>query len=114
VASRREVRARVRDALRDMGLLVDMVGSIDEAADFCRDGLPHAIIIEGILRGDRCERFCAEIRAEVPGFPFIDIIEQGREFNVSDAERGERARVGQDAIEAALPSVLMFELSKTL
>ncbi|MFM9917055.1 MAG: hypothetical protein ACKVOX_14695 [Rhizobacter sp.] len=114
VASRREVRARVRDALRDMGLLVDLVGSIDEAADFCRDGLPHAIIIEGILHGERCTRFCAEIRAEVPGFPFIDIIEQGREFSVSDAQRGERARVGQDAIEAALPTVLMFELSKTL
>ena len=113
VASRREVRARVRDALRDMGLLVDLVGSIDEAADFCRDGLPHAIIIEGILHGERCERFCAEIRAEVPGFPFIDIVEQGRDFSVSDAQRGERARVGQDAIEAALPSVLMFELSKT-
>ncbi|MDO9316353.1 MAG: hypothetical protein Q7T97_17605 [Burkholderiaceae bacterium] len=114
VASRREVRARVRDALRDMGLLIDLVGSIDEAADFCRDGLPHAIIIEGILHGERCTRFCAEIRAEVPGFPFIDIIEQGREFSVSDAQRGERARVGQDAIEAALPTVLMFELSKTL
>lgn len=113
VASRREVRARVRDSLRNMGLLVDLVGSIEEAADFCRDGLPHAIIIEGILQGERCERFCAEIRAEVPDFAFIDIIEQGRDFSVSDAQRGERARVGQDAIEAALPSVLMFELSKT-
>ncbi len=114
VASRREVRARVRDALRDMGLLVDLVGSIEEAADFCRDGLPHAVIIEGILNGERCDRFCAEIRAEVPGFPFIDIIEQGKEFRVSDASHDQRARVGQDAIESALPSVLMFELSKTL
>ncbi|MDL2337891.1 MAG: hypothetical protein QFE16_08615 [Pseudomonadota bacterium] len=114
VASRREVRARVRDAIRNMGLLVDLVGSIEEAADFCRDGLPHALIIESILHGERCDRFCAEIRAEVPGFPFIDIIEQGQEFSVSNDERGERARVGQEAIEAALPSVLMFELSKTL
>ena len=113
VASRRELRARIRDALRNMGLVIDLVGSIEEAADFCRDGLPHAVIIEGILQGERCDRFCAEIRAEVPGFPFIDIIEQGREFSVSDVQRGERARVGQDAIEAALPTVLMFELSKT-
>lgn len=114
VASRREVRGRIRDALRDMGLLVDLVGSIEEAADFCRDGLPHAIIIESILHGERCDRFCAEIRAEVPGFPFIDIVEQGKEFSVSDTEQGQRAHVGQDAIESALPSVLMFELSKTL
>ena len=114
IASRRGMRTRISDALRHMGLIVDMVASIDEAADFCRDGLPHAIIVEGILHGDRFDRFCADIRAEVPGFPFIDIIEEGKEFNVSDDTGAERARVGQQAIEAALPSVLMFELSKTL
>ena len=114
IASRRSMRARIRDALRHMGLIVDMVDSINEAIDFCRDGLPHAIIVEGILQGDRLERFRADIRAEVPGFPFIDIVEEGNEFNVSDDTGIERARVGQDAIEAALPSVLMFELSKTL
>lgn len=114
IASRRTMRARIRDALRHMGLIVDMVDSIEEAIDFCSDGLPHAIIVEGILQGDRLERFRADIRAEVPGFPFIDIVEEGNEFNVSDDTGIERARVGQDAIEAALPSVLMFELSKTL
>lgn len=114
IASRRDVRARIRDALKHMGLIVDMVASIDEATDFCRDGLPHAIIVEGILHGERFDRFCAEIRAEVPGFPFIDIVEEGKDFNVSDDSRLERARVGQDALEAALPSVLMFELSKIL
>jgi CheY-like chemotaxis protein len=114
VASRREVRTRVRDAIRNMGLLVDLVGSIEEAVDFCRDGLPHALIIEGILHGERCDRLCSEIRAEVPGFPFIDIVEQGAEFSVSDADRNPRAWVGQDAIESGLPPVLTFELSRTL
>jgi len=114
IASRRGMRTRIRDALRHMGLIVDMVASIEEAIDFCNDGLPHAIIVEGILRGERLDRFCESLRAEVPGFPFIDIVEEGKEFNVSDDARMERARVGQDAIEAALPSVLMFELSKTL
>lgn len=114
IASRRSMRSRIRDALRHMGLIVDTVDSIDEAIDFCSDGLPHAIIVEGILHGDRLDRFRADIRAEVPGFPFIDIVEEGNEFNVSDDTGTERARVGQDAIEAALPSVLMFELSKTL
>ncbi len=114
IASRRVMRARIHDALRHMGLIVDMVASIDEAADFCNEGLPHAIIAEGILHGERFDLFCADIRAVVPGFPFIDIAEEGKEFNVSDDSGAERARVGQDAIEAALPSVLMFELSKTL
>ncbi len=114
IASRRSVRSRIRDVLHPMGLIIDMVASIDEAADFCRDGLPHAIIVEGILHGERFDRFRADIRAEVPGFPFIDIVEEGKDFNVSDDTGTERARVGQDALEAALPSVLMFELSKTL
>lgn len=114
IASRRGMRTRIRDALHAMGLIVDMVASIDEAADFCSDGLPHAIIVEGILHGERFDRFCADIRAEVPGFPFIDIVEEGQDFNVSDNSGAERARVGRDALEAALPSVLMFELSKTL
>ena len=114
VASRRDVRLRIRDAIRHMGLVVDLVASIEEASDFCRDGLPHAFIVESILQGDRFDRFFAEIRAEVPGFPFIDIIEEGKEFSVSDDDHSERARVGQDAIDAALPSVLMFELSKAL
>lgn len=114
IASRRSMRTRIRDALRHMGLIVDMVTSVDEAIDFCSDGLPHAIIVEGILHGERFDHFRADIRAEVPGFPFIDIVEEGNEFNVSNDTGTERARVGQDAIEAALPSVLMFELSKTL
>jgi hypothetical protein len=76
--------------------------------------LPHAIIVEGILKGEQLERFCNEIRQEVPGFPFIEIVEEGKGFSVSDEARHERALVGQDAIEGALPSVLMFELSKSL
>jgi len=114
VASRREVRLRVRDAVRHMGLIVDLVSSVKEAADFCKDGLPHAIIVEGILKGEDLDRFCDEIRQEVPCFPFIEIVEEGKGFSVSDEGRHERALVGQDAIEGALPSVLMFELSKSL
>ena len=114
IASRRGMRTRIRDALRHMGLIVDMVASIEEAVDFCRDGLPHAIIVEGILHGERFDRFRADVRGEVPGFPFIDIVEEGKEFNVSDDTGVRGARVGQDAIEAVLPSVLMFELSKSL
>jgi len=114
VASRREVRLRVRDAIRHMGLIVDLVSSVKEAADFCKDGLPHAIIVEGILKGEQLDRFCDEIRQEVPGFSFIEIVEEGKGFSVSDEDRHERAVVGQDAIEGALPSVLMFELSKSL
>ena len=114
VASRRDVRVQIRDAIRHMGLIVDLVSSVEEAADFCRDGLPHAIIVEGILAGERLAQLRSEISAEVAGFAFIEIVEEGNEFQMSGFGEVSFARVGRGALEAALPSVLMFELSKSL
>lgn len=114
VASRRDMRVRVRDAIRHMGLVIDLVSSIEEAAHFCRDGLPHAIVFEGVLNGDRLRQLRTEIVAEVPEFPFIEIIEEGASFAMSGFGGAPMGRVGRDAIESALPSVLMFELSRSL
>ena len=114
VASRREMRVRIRDAIRHMGLIVDMVSSVEEASDFCREGLPHGIIVEGILSGERLKHLRTEICAEVPDFPFVEIIEEGATFAMSGFGGSSMGRVGRDAIESALPSVLMFELSRAL
>ena len=114
VASRRDLRVQVRDALRNMGLVMDFVNSVDEAVDFCRDGLPHAIIIESIQRGERFALFRDEIAAEVPDFVFIEIIEEGTTFEMSGFSGSTIARVGRDVIASSLPSALMFELSKGL
>jgi hypothetical protein len=115
VASRREMRVRLRDAIRHMGLIVDLVASVEEAADFVHEGLPHAIIVEGILKGERLRQLRAEICAEVPEFPFIEIAEEGSAFEMSGfGGTTSMGLVGRDAIESALPSVLMFELSRAL
>lgn len=114
VASRREVRVQIRDALRNMGLIVDFVNSIDEAVEFCRDGLPHAIVIESIQRGERFAQLREEISAEVPDFVFIEIIEEGNTFEMSGFSGSSVAKVGRDVIASSLPSALMFELSKGL
>lgn len=114
IASRRELRVQIRDALRSMGLIVDFVNSVEEAAEFCRDGLPHAIIVESIQRGERFGRLHDEINAEVPDFVFIEIIEEGNTFEMSGFSGSNVARVGRDVIDSSLPSALMFELSKGL
>jgi hypothetical protein len=87
---------------------------VDEAFDFCHEGLPHAIVVEGILRGERLKQLRKEIVAEVPDFAFVEIIEEGSQFEMSNSGNRSVARVGRGAIESALPSVLMFELSKSL
>lgn len=112
IASRRETRNGVRDTLRSMGLMVDYVGSIDEARQFCEGGLPHAIIFESALAGENFRKLRAEWSREVPTLAFIEIAEQGRELEVSDIGGQRTSRIGRDVIASALPSALMFELAK--
>jgi len=113
VASRRDVRIQIREAIRNMGLVVDFVNSVDEAKAFCQEGLPHAIIIESVLRGERFDDMADFISAERPDFVFIEIVEEGSTFEISGFTGTGFARVGRDAIMASLPSALAFELSKS-
>ena len=112
VASRREVRNVVREALRPMGLMVDFVTSVQEARELVTDGLPHAVIYEAALAGEAFERLRSEMLAEVPNLVFVRIAEQGKAFEVLNLGGRQFASVGRDAIMAALPEALMFELSR--
>jgi hypothetical protein len=112
LAQRRELRAEVRDALRNMGLIIDFVNSVEEAAAFCREGLPHAVVVESLLCGDQFDALRNDIVAEVPEFAFIEVIEDSRAFEMSGFTPASMARVGRDALGPALPSVLLFELSR--
>lgn len=112
VASRRDVRIQIRDAIRNMGLVVDFVNSVEEAREFCLSGLPHAIVIESLLRGASFNRFRREIDADGRQMIFIEILEEGGTFEISGFGGLSMARVGRDAILTSLPSALTFELSK--
>ena len=114
LASRREIRVQVREALRHMGLLVDFVASVDEAIAFCGEGLPHALVFEAVLSCGRFDDLRAQILEEVPDFVFIEIAEEGNELEVSGFSSSGMARVGRDALESSLPSALLFELSRGL
>ena len=114
IASRREMRVQIRDALRNMSLIIDFVNSVGEAAAFCREGLPHAVIIESIQAGERFASFREEIAREVPDFVFIEIIEEGTAFEMSGFGGSSMARVGREVLANSLPSALIFELSKSL
>ena len=112
LAARREVRNVVREALRAMGLMLDFVGSVEEAQALCADGLPHALVYEASLGGDRFERLRSDMLAEVPGLAFIQIAEQGKAFEVLNLGGRQFASVGRDAIIESLPAALLFELSR--
>ena len=112
ISSRREMRVQIRDALRNMGLMIDFVSSVNEAAQFAEGGAPDAVIIESIQRGERFARFRDDVSAKVPRVAFIEIVEQGRTFEKSGFGTEPLGRVGRDVIETALPAALVYELSK--
>jgi hypothetical protein len=110
----RDVRTLIKDAIRPMGLLVDYVSSVEEAAAFCRDALPHAIVYESVLASERFQRLRANILVEVPAFVFIEITAEGDTFELSTGANRQRARLGRDSIAPSLPTALIYELSRTL
>jgi CheY-like chemotaxis protein len=112
LAARREVRNLIRETLRSMGLRIDFVATVEEALQLFTDGLPHGVIYEAGLTGERFEQLRSEALAELPGVAFIQIAEQGKAFEVLNIGGHQVASVGRDAILDALPSALMFELSR--
>ena len=114
ISSRRDMRVQVRDALRNMGLMIDFVSSVNEAAQFAEGGAPDAVIIESIQRGDRFAKFRETLRANSPDVAFIEIVEQGRTFEKSGFGEESLGRVGRDVIDTALPAALVHELSREL
>lgn len=113
IAARRDMRVQVREAIANMGLLIDFVASVDEAVDFCREGWPHAIVFEALLRGERLDQLAETIRADLPGFSFIEIVEDGDAFEISGFNGMSHARVSRDTLKQSLPSALVFELSRS-
>lgn len=114
VAAQRDIRLEAREAFKSMGLVLDFVSSVREAAQFCQEGLPHAIVFEGALRSAGFDRLVSGIRDEVPEFVFIELIEEGRSFDISTISATGMARVGRDGIATALPSALVYELSRVM
>ena len=113
VAGSRDNRSLIREAIRHMGLLVDFVGSVEEAEEFCRDALPHAIIFESVLCSERFQKLRYGIVGEMPTFVFIEIAPEGCALQLS-TQGNDGARIGRDAVMQSLPSALIFELSRTL
>jgi hypothetical protein len=112
LAARRETRALVRDAIRHMGLMVDYVTSIEEAREFCSGGMPHAVLHESSLGGERFERLRAELLAEMPHLAMIELTDDGQGMETRHIAGRQFSCVSRAAIIESLPPALMFELSR--
>jgi DNA-binding NtrC family response regulator len=112
LATRREVRNLIRQALRPMGLMLDFAGSVEEARLVCADGLPHALVYEASLGGSRFERLRDEMLDQLPTLAFVRVEEDGRAVEVINAGNRQITSVGRDAIIQSLPAALQDELAR--
>jgi hypothetical protein len=112
IAARRETRSLVRDAIRHMGLMVDHVNTVEEAREFCNGGMPHAILHESALGGERFERLRAELLTEMPKLVFIELTEDGQGLTTRRVGDRQFSCVSRGTIVESLPPALMFELSR--
>lgn len=113
LAARDELRSMIGDSIHDLGLIIDYVESVDDAAAFCAEGLPHAIVFDAAQQGERLEKLRTQICAEAPELVFIEIIEDGPPLELSSASGSGTARIARDALTTALPSALVLELGKS-
>lgn len=114
VASSRDLRLRVREATKPMGLVLDFVSSINEARAFCAHALPHAIVFESGLRGSAFDHLVIGIRREVPKFVLLELLEAGDTFDISSTSPTGVARIGREAIIGSMQSALVYELSNAM
>jgi CheY-like chemotaxis protein len=112
LAPRREVRNAVREALWPLGLMVEIVTTIDEALQACTLGMPHALVYEQGSAGDDLELLRLGLLKESPQMAFISIADEGKAFEVLNVGGRQLASVGRAAIGESLPTALLFELSR--
>ncbi|MFN3861878.1 MAG: hypothetical protein ACK4R2_10450 [Roseateles sp.] len=112
LSANRELRAEAQAAVRHMGMLVDVVGSVAEAEQFCREGLPHALLFDAAQRSDALLHLIAGIAHDAPDLAFVEMFDGEHRTQLSTATQDNIARISRRHLPDALPALLMFELSR--
>lgn len=102
LASRRDLRHAVRDALRGQDLFIDYAADVSSAREHCVDAMPQVLIFETGLEGDAMESLRELLMRRQPGLVQIEIAPIGNEVR-SD---GNLLRVGEDGMAQTLPGLL--------
>lgn len=103
-------RVRAHRLLREAGLRVDAVATIEAARGALRDGPPDAVVT-GIPVGDAaCATLLDEIRIAQPRLRVIELVDDDDAFALSAPRADSPARVGRRDLERTLLPALSQEL----
>ncbi|MDP2017652.1 hypothetical protein [Hydrogenophaga sp.] len=109
-----QIRADVRDALREIGVMSDSVVDFEQARHAVRSRMPNLIIVDAEIKGDAFDLFRRELLREVFEFPFVEISPDDSSFDMSGFGEFSMAKVGRGNIREALGTAVMFELAKMM
>jgi hypothetical protein len=109
-----QIRADVRDALREIGISSDSVVDFDQARDAMKARMPNLIVVDSEIKDEDFERFRDELLREVFEFPFVEISPDDSSFDMSGFGEFSMAKVGRGNIREALGTAVMFELAKMM
>jgi CheY-like chemotaxis protein len=112
VTARRDLRQEVRDVLHPLGLMIDVVGSVEGAREFCHAGAPHVLLHDAQLGGERLARLHAELRALPQAPVLVEIADDGPRLQTAAQDPQGIARVGRGTLADALPAALTYELTQ--
>lgn len=109
-----QIRADVRDALREIGISSDSVVDFQQARDAIKARMPNLIVVDSELKGDEFDGFRDDLLREVFEFPFVEISPDDSSFDMSGFGEFSMAKVGRGNIREALGTAVMFELAKMM
>ncbi len=108
LATRRDARQLVRDALQGQELFIDYVPSVMGAHEYCNEGCPQVLIYESAFDGESLRALQARLVQQSPPVALIEITPAGRGCEVGQVA----TRVGPDGLKQSLSSVLVMELAR--
>lgn len=109
-----QIRADVRDALREIGISSDSVVDFSQARDAVKSRMPNLIVVDSEIKDDAFETFRRDLLREVFEFPFVEISPDDSSFDMSGFGEFSMAKVGRGNIREALGTAVMFELAKMM
>lgn len=109
-----QIRADVRDSLREIGIASDSVVNFEQARDAIKARMPNLIVVDSELKDDAFDRFRDDVLQEVFEFPFVEISPDDSSFDMSGFGEFSMAKVGRGNIREALGTAVMFELAKMM
>ncbi|MCM3563656.1 hypothetical protein [Hydrogenophaga intermedia] len=109
-----QIRADVRDALREIGVSADSVVDLLQAGEAVAHRAPSIIVIDAALKGPEFDAFRREVARHAMDMPFVEISSDDTSFDMSGFGETSMAKVGRGNIREALGTAVMFELAKSI